>query len=213
MGRKYKARVMDSKDRVLIGTTYGDLIAIRDTSVEEGSHLAECGCFGREVVKDYYLLSGKNQMCSYCRMTRGDGYGRHRMNDTPIHRTWANMKGRCTNKTHTLYPQYGGRGISVCKRWSEHFWHFYEDMGDRPEGMTLDRIDNDGDYEPSNCKWSTQQEQTQNRSTNTLSPDKVRMIRLYSLLLISTSVISEMVVCSNSQVLDVLSGKSWNNIK
>jgi hypothetical protein len=72
------------------------------------------------------------------------------------------MRNRCNNPTNTNYPSYGGRGIKVCKRWDD-FTVFLADMGEKPEGKTLDRINNDGDYEPGNCRWATRSEQQKNK--------------------------------------------------
>jgi hypothetical protein len=87
------------------------------------------------------------------------------MSRTKIYHTWANMKNRCYDKNSKFYHRYGGRGITVCKKWNESFLAFYNDMGEKPfKNAQIDRINNDGDYEPSNCRWVTPRVNTQNRS-------------------------------------------------
>ncbi len=81
---------------------------------------------------------------------------------SPTYISWQNMKARCQNPNHPDYKDYGGRGIEVCERWQD-FTNFLEDMGEKPEGLTLDRIDNNRNYESGNCRWATRKEQTQNR--------------------------------------------------
>lgn len=87
------------------------------------------------------------------------------MSRSGVYRSWYAMIARCTRPRNDKYKFYGGRGIKVCDRWLE-FKNFYADMGDRPEGMSLDRINNDGNYEPGNCRWATDKQQKRNRSSN-----------------------------------------------
>lgn len=100
---------------------------------------------------------------------------RHGLSNTSEYNTYHMMKQRCYNPKHTYFRNYGGRGIKVCKEWRESFETFLRDMGPKPDpSYTLDRIDNDGDYEPTNCKWSDWQEQMENKRT---TPDRHRYRR------------------------------------
>jgi hypothetical protein len=89
------------------------------------------------------------------------------MNNERSYRTWYNMISRCKNKNNSSYKNYGGRGIKVCDRWLQSFENFYKDMGYPPTiKHTIDRINNDGNYEPSNCRWATHKIQQNNKSNN-----------------------------------------------
>jgi hypothetical protein len=85
------------------------------------------------------------------------------MKETKTYRAWCNMKARCNNPNASAYKNYGGRGIKVCERWNTSFANFLEDMGEKPSDMTLDRIDVNGNYEKSNCRWISLQMQNNNR--------------------------------------------------
>jgi hypothetical protein len=85
---------------------------------------------------------------------------------SPTYLSWQRMKGRCQNPNAADFARYGGRGISVYARWSESFEDFLADMGERPKGLQLDRIHNDGNYEPGNCRWASKRANARNRSSN-----------------------------------------------
>ncbi len=98
---------------------------------------------------------------------------------TPEYKTWQSMIQRCRNPRIKGYHRWGGRGISVCKRWQNSFQNFLDDMGVRPPGaMSIDRIDNDGHYEPGNTRWASRQIQNQNSCRTRLSLSAVRTIRV-----------------------------------
>lgn len=92
---------------------------------------------------------------------------KHEYVGTPTYGTWYNMKSRCDNPTYTNFKKWGGRGITYDKRWSS-FLNFLEDMGERPAGTSLDRINNNGNYCKENCRWATKKEQMNNMSSNRL---------------------------------------------
>lgn len=132
-----------------------------------------CSCGGRKIVITSNLVHGRTQSCGclHHEMMIKRNY-RHGKIHTPEYRCWKHINNRCYNESDPAYPDYGGRGIKVCSRWRRGnpvgFTNFRADMGQRPPGRSIDRINNDGNYNPSNCVWSTSVQQHRNRRNSRL---------------------------------------------
>jgi hypothetical protein len=151
----------------LSGKRFGRLLVLRYSHSHNGKAkwLCRCDC-GIEKTCFGSVLRDKNrtmQSCGCFNRERSTIHG-HSTPPTPEYVSWVAMIERCENPKNKRFAEYGGRGITVCDRWRSSFVAFLADMGSRPPGMTLDRFpDNDGDYEPGNCRWATNIEQRNNQ--------------------------------------------------
>lgn len=129
---------------------------------------------------------------------------------TPEYHSWMAMRTRCLWPKFRGFQYYGGRGITICERWSDYA-AFLEDMGPRPPGTSLDRIDGSGNYEPSNCKWSTTNEQCRNRRTVLLTVELAAQIRAIAADGDFTAPeIGKALGVSRQVITEVLRGETWN---
>lgn len=178
-------------DRVFVGQRFGKYEVLgTDKVLPSGikevrmrpACLVKCECGTERVVRTSALLSGRTHCCGKGPCTGHVGPGtatyKHGQRSRPGYGVWNKMRLRCTDPTNQDYPDYGGRGIKVCDRWLNSPKDFLDDMGPRPEGHSVDRIDFNGDYEPGNCRWADDFTQARNRRNTVMVQHQGRRIPL-----------------------------------
>ncbi len=172
--REEKGSKMRFKD--LTGQKFGRLTAIKHAGNDKHNHamwLCKCDCGNEIIVVGYSLRNGVTKSCGCFQRENAIKVGKlnkihgHCQNNksSKTYESWHSMIQRCNNSRHKAYNNYGGRGIKICKRWLK-FENFLEDMGECPLSLTLDKIDNNGNYRKENCHWTTMKNQERNRGNN-----------------------------------------------
>jgi hypothetical protein len=177
----------------------GNIKEILGNSLKLGN-TKSCGCFHKEKAKIQGLSNKKHGECSNYQVTKE-------------YTTWISIKQRCNNKNNKNYNNYGGRGIKVCDRWLNSFENFLEDMGRKPKGYSIERINNNGNYEPNNCKWIPINKQYENKRRNKKAKlnilKAIRIRFLYNYIQTSQYNLSKRFNCSRETIRDILNYKEY----
>lgn len=158
----------------IVGEKFNKLTVLAEfyerTKTGKVQFICLCECGNKIVTVGSKLVNGHTKSCNCLQkeavLNTGFSNRTHNKSKTRIYKIWSSMKARCYNPSYESFERYGGRGIIVCDRWKNNFEDFLIDMGYGEKGLSIDRINNDGNYEPNNCKWSTRLEQENNKSTN-----------------------------------------------
>ena len=158
------------KKKNLSNVRFGRLVVLEEVETRKNKQIqwkCLCDCGMKTEVSGCHLVTGHTRSCGCLVVEKASVKNvSHRMTGTRIYTTWSNMKARCYNKNHGEYSSYGGRGIVVCDEWNNSFEKFLQwaQTSGYTGNLTIDRIDNDGNYEPKNCQWITKQENTTKRN-------------------------------------------------
>jgi uncharacterized protein (DUF1330 family) len=201
----------------LVGKVFGKLIMLPTDGVNNSTKLWDClcSCGNNHQVKAVNLLRTTNptKSCGCSRIQAA-----HRLTNTPEFRTWTGIKERCLNSNNENYKHYGERGIVVCQHWLESFENFIEDMGNKPTTTsTIERVNVNGNYEPSNCIWLEGNLQQRNQTNTILNKDKVKEIKSLKLQGLNVPTIFRQLIIkypniTKASINNVFYGLTWKDI-
>lgn len=198
----------------ITGLRAGHLTVLQRDELDRRNWLARCDCGSVVARRTNKLRTGHVQTCGgpECPYFRA-GYRMrgltHGMTGSREYESWTAMIQRCTNPARKSYPRYGGRGIRICDRWRESFEFFLADMGKRPPGTSLDRVNVDGDYEPNNCRWADDATQARNRTSKRLWPHQVEQIRWLAECGMQKVAIGSLYGVSDTMVHEIAAKRTW----
>jgi hypothetical protein len=165
-----------------------------------------CDCGTELSIRSHRLRTRQRMSCGCSDGIHGDSKRR----DT-VYRTWVGMNARCSNPRAFGFKHYGGRGVEVCQRWRESYEAFREDMGPRPPGHSLDRINNDGPYSPENCRWAGRAAQSRNSRGTKVNEQVVKVIRHFGSR-VSAALMARLHGVAENTVWSIRCGETWCDV-
>ena len=194
----------------LTGKTFGRLSVVKRNGSKYGkpAWLCQCNCGNTITIASRALASGNTKSCG---CLKRELQTKHSLCDSPEYKVWIKMRNRCNNPKNDGFATYGGRGIKVCSRWND-FKYFISDMGERPTPKhQIDRINNDDDYSPENCRWVLPNVNARNRSTTKISLDDASLIKTMLLYGLKYQYIADLFGVSESHIAHIKKGNSWSD--